>query len=120
MFDGLADIPKEPLIYEVGGIIFASALSGFSHVMRKMLGLIGRRGVWILPMVGAVLMLAAVGLHAYANYFLVPVMEPGSAVVRQVYQFRFIALIAMLVSSLVTLTGAGIFWLMFTGPRQRT
>jgi hypothetical protein len=110
------DLPKEPLLYEAGGIIFASALMGLGHVMRRVLGALGRGGIWMLPYTGALLMFAAVGLHAYANFFLLPFME-GPAAQLEVLQFRFIALLAMLASSIAAVTGALAFWFMVTGFR---
>ena len=118
MFEGLSDLPKEPLFYEVGGIIFASALAGYAHTMKRLLYVIGRKGAWILPLLGAVLMLLTVGLHAYANFFLMPfVLIDGPQALLAVYQFRFIALLAMLASSAVTLAGALILWFWVTGSR---
>jgi len=120
VLEGLKDIPKEPLVYEAGGIIFASALMGFSHVLRHLLRLIGRRGLWLFPLVGALLVLAAVVLHGYAYYMLMPLVSPDAPdVMRQVYRWRFIALLAMLVASLLTLAGGLGFWLMFTGSRRK-
>jgi hypothetical protein len=116
MIDTLASLPKEPLVYEAGGIIFASALAGFSHAMRRMLYVIGRRGIWIFPYLGALLMLLAVGLHAYASFFLLPFADlHGPQVFLEVYRFRFIALLAMLASSILTVAGGLLFWLMMTG-----
>lgn len=118
MFDALSDIPKEPLFYELGGIIFASALAGYAHTMRRLLYVVGRKGAWILPMLGAVLMLLTVGLHAYASFFLLPfVQSEGSQILLKVYQFRFVALLAMLASSAVTLAGALVLWFWVTGSR---
>lgn len=120
MLESFLDLPKEPLIYEAGGVIFASALAGFSHSMRRMLYFIGRRGVWVLPYLGALLILLAVGLHAYASFFLLPFVElHGMEVLNDVYRFRFIALLAMLASSVLTVVGALSFWLMMTGVRVR-
>jgi len=116
----LSELPKEPLMYELGGLIFFSALLGFSHVMKRLLHLIGRRGAWILPYLGAIMMLAAVGLHAYANLYLDPLIRTGSLSAGQlVYQLRFVALIAMLASSLLTLAGALVCWLWINGYRRR-
>ena len=121
MLEALKDLPREPLVYEAGGVIFASALLGFAHTMRHLLRIIGRRGLWILPMAGALLVLVAVGLHGYAWYILMPTVAAGEApgMLQQVYRYRFIALIAMLVASLCTLAGALGFWLMFTGSRRK-
>ncbi len=118
MFEAFSDLPKEPLLYEAGGVVFASALMGLGHVMRRVLGVLGRRGVWMLPYGGALLMFAAVGLHAYANFFLLPFLE-GPAAQLEVLQFRFIALLAMLASSILAVTGALAFWFIVTGFRIR-
>jgi len=121
VLEALKDLPREPLVYEAGGVIFASALLGFSHVMRHLLRIIGRGGLWVLPLLGALLVLVAVILHGYAWYILMPTAAAGEVpgMVQKVYQFRFIALIAMLVASLFALTGALGFWMMFTGMRRK-
>lgn len=117
MFDILKELPVEPLIYEAGGLIFAFALLGFAHTTRRLLDLTGRSGLWILPLLGALLMVVVVGLHFYANamYPLVHANDPD--LLRAIYQFRFVALLAMLGSSILTLTGAAILWIWLTGLR---
>ena len=121
MLDTLRDLPREPLVYEAGGLIFASALLGFSHTMRHLLKTIGRGGLWILPLLGALLVLAAVVLHGYAWYILMPTAAAGEVPGMQqaVYHYRFIALLAMLVASLLTLAGALGLWFMFNGSRRK-
>lgn len=120
MFEALKDLPKEPLLYEAGGIVFASALLGFAHVMRSLLRTVGRGGLWMLPMLGALLVLAAVILHGYANYMLMPLVSSETPdVLRQVYRWRFIALMAMLLASVLTLAGSGGLWLIFTGAKGK-
>jgi len=121
MLEALREIPREPLVYEAGGIIFASALLGFSHVMRQLLRAIGRGRIWILPLLGALLVLVAVVLHGYAWYILMPTAAGGEipGMLMEVYRYRFIALIAMLLASILTLAGAMGFWFMFNGWRQK-
>jgi len=121
MLETLREIPREPLVYEAGGIIFASALLGFSHAMRHLLRTIGRGGIWILPLLGALLVLVAVVLHGYAWYILMPTAAAGEipGMLSEVYRYRFIALLAMLVASVLTLTGALGFWLMFNGSLRK-
>ncbi len=117
MFEGLSELPKEPLVYEAGGVVLSSALLGFSHVMRLLMNTIGRRGLWTLPLGGAVLVLAAAVLHGYAYFILMPQVVEFPAIMNEVYRWRFIALLSMLLASLLTLGGALGLWLMFTGGR---
>ena len=121
MLDTLRDLPREPLVYEAGGIIFGSALLGFSHTMRHLLKTIGRGGLWVLPLLGALLVLTAVVLHGYAWYILMPTAAVGEVPGMQqaVYHYRFIALLAMLLASLLTLSGALGLWFMFNGSRRK-
>src|SRR5678810_1099646 len=96
MVEGLKELTVEPLIYEAGGLIFAFALLGFAHTTRRLVALTGRTGLWVLPLLGALLMVVVVGLHFYASemYPLVHANDPD--LLRAIYQFRFIALLAML------------------------
>jgi len=121
VFETLKEIPREPLVYEAGGIIFASALLGFSHTLRYLLRTIGRGGLWILPLLGAFLVLTAVVLHGYAYYILMPTAAVGEVpgMLMEVYRYRFIALLAMLLASLLTLSGALGFWLLLNGSRTK-
>jgi len=121
VLEAIKDIPREPLVYEAGGIIFASALLGFSHAMRHILRTIGRGGLWVLPLLGALLVLVAVGLHGYAWYILMPTAAVGEVpgMMSEVYRYRFIALLAMLLASMLTLAGALGLWLMFNTTRRK-
>ena len=71
-----------------------------------------------MPYLGALLMLAAVGLHAFANYLLLPAAATDPSALLAVYRYRFIALLAMLSSSVVTVGGALLLWLKFAGHRR--
>jgi hypothetical protein len=117
MFDLFSELPLEPLVYELGGLVFAFALLGLAHTTRRLLVLTGRRGLWILPLLGALLMVVVVGLHFYANalYPLVHANDPD--LTRAIYQFRFVALLAMLGSSILTLGGMAVLWVWLTGLR---
>jgi hypothetical protein len=118
MFEGLAEVSLEPLLYEAGGVIFASALMGFAHTMRRLLYITGGSRAWLLPYLGAILMLVAAGLHAYASFLLLPAAATEPAALLAVYRFRFIALLAMLSSSIVTVGGALLLWVRFAGQRS--
>lgn len=117
MFDLLKELTLEPLIYEAGGLLFAFALLGLAHTMRRLLVLIGRSGLWILPLAGALLMVVVVALHFYASemYPLVHANDPNWMLA--IYQFRFIALLAMLGSAILTLSGTAVLWVWLTGLR---
>ena len=119
MREALAAIPLDPLVYELGGLVFFFALLGFAHTTRRLLYLTGHGGLWLLPLAGALCMVAVVGLHFYANvyYPLEHVGDPG--LYRAIYRFRFIALIAMLASSAATLASALLLWTLFTGFRLK-
>ena len=117
--DAILSIPRDYLVYEAGGFVFAFALLGFSYTSRRLLALVGRGGWWLLPLAGAVCMVAVVGLHFYANvwYPMEHAGEPG--LTADIYQFRFIALLALLGSSVSTVVGAAVLWALFTGLRVR-
>lgn len=117
MFEVLKEFPVEPLIWETGGLIFAFALLGFAHTTRRLVTLTGRSGLWILPLLGALLMMVVVGLHFYAGVLYPPMHANEPDLLRAIYQFRFIALLAMLGSAILTLTGAAILWVRLTGLR---
>jgi len=119
MLDALREIPPDYLVYEAGGLVFAFALLGFTYTSRRLLALVGRGGWWLLPLAGSLCMVAVVGLHFYANvwYPMEHAGDPG--LTAAIYQFRFIALLALLGSSVTTVLGAAALWARFTGIRVR-
>jgi hypothetical protein len=122
----LGEIPLDPLVYEAGGLIFFFALLGFARTTRRLLNLTGGGWSWLVPLAGALCMIGVVVIHFYANvYFPLehaaepPVHGAERELSIAIYRFRFIALLAMLASSIATLTGAVILWMRFTGFRIR-
>lgn len=119
MLEFLAEIPRDPLVYELGGLLFFFALLGFTYTTRRVLYLTGHGGLWILPAAGAACMLAVVGLHFFANV-VYPVLHAADPdLTLAMYRFRFIALLALLASSVATLVSAAVLWTFFTGVRIR-
>ena len=117
MIDGLRDLAFDPLVFEFGGLLLFFALLGFARTSRRLLALTGHGWLWLLPLVGAILMLVVIGLHFYANQ-LYPVLHYGEVDLRPaVYRFRLIALLALLGSSSFTVAGAVALWAAFTGLR---
>ncbi len=117
MVEGLRELPLDPLVYELGGLLLFFALLGFAHTSHRLLALTGHGWLWLLPLAGAVLMLAVVGLHFYANIWY-PAEHAGDAdLMLARYRFRFIALLALLGSSSFTVAGAVVVWTTFTGLR---
>ncbi len=119
MVEALSEIPSDYLVYEAGGLVFFFALLGFTYTSRRLMALFGRGAFWLLPLVGALCMVAVVGLHFYANvwYPMEHAGDPG--LTAAIYRFRFVALIALLASSVTTVLGAVLLWMMFTGFRVR-
>src|SRR5262245_42302144 len=119
MGEALSAIPPDYLVYELGGLVFSFSLLGFTRTSRRLLALSGHGGVWVLPLIGALCMMAVVGLHFCANvwYPMEHAGDPG--LTAAIYRFRFVALLALLASSLATVAGAGLLWAMFTGLRIR-
>lgn len=119
MVDALSEIPADYLVYEAGGLVLAFALLGFTYTSRRLMALVGRRGLWALPLLGAACMVAVVGLHFYANVWY-PMEHAGDPGLTQaIYRFLFVALLALLGSSLSTVAGAVALWTSFTGFRAR-
>ncbi len=119
MVELLREIPLDPLVYELGGLIFFFALLGFAHTTRRLLYLTGHGGLWLLPLAGALCMVAVVAIHFYANVYF-PLEHAGEKeLMHAIYRFRFVALLAMLASSVATLSGALVLWMLFTGFRVR-
>src|SRR3989338_5289043 len=115
MVEALREIPPDYLVYEAGGLVFFFALLGFTHTTRRLLALLGRGWLWLLPLAGALCMVAVVALHFSANvwYPMEHAGDPG--LTAAISRFRFVALLALLASSVATLLGAVLLWTLFTG-----
>lgn len=119
MVEFIREIPLDPLVYELGGLVFFFALLGFAHTTRRLLYFTGHGALWLIPLAGALCMVAVVGIHFYANV-LYPLTHSGDpGLMKAIYRFRFIALLAMLASSIATVSSALVLWALFSGSRVR-
>ncbi len=90
MTDGrwLAAIPGDALTYEIALLILAAAFAIYAVVLRTLLGLIGRRPFWLLPVVGSCLLVEAAAFHGFAAAVLTPLISIDPDIYKESMRLR--------------------------------
>lgn len=58
------DIPFE-ILFAVGILIFTLSLYIYGLIIKRLLPLIGKKGIWVLPVIGSVLLVVSALIHSY-------------------------------------------------------
>lgn len=108
----LASIPRDVLWYEAALLLLAVTFFLYSLVLRSLLPLIGYRRLWILPLAGSLLLVAAAATHGFASVVLAPQIPSDPAIYVESMRLR--------TYSLLCLTGCGALsalagWLYYHG-----
>ena len=96
------------LAFEVGFLLLAASQFLYALVLRKLLGIIKKEGLWLLPLVGAVLTLGAIAVHLVAHVVYLPrledavVMAQVEELARLAYGLRFSCFSLLFLSGLLT------------------
>jgi len=105
-------LPAEVIWYEAALLVLAAAFVLYALVLRSLLVLIGRRILWVLPLAGSTLLVAAAVIHAFAAVELTPLIpsDPG----------MYVESMALRTFSLLCLTACGALsavagWLYYHG-----
>ena len=62
------NIPYE-LIFAVGIILFSISLYIYGLIIRRLLGLIEKKGIWVFPMIAVLFLLYGAGMHFFTVFF---------------------------------------------------
>ena len=57
------------IIFAVGIILFTLSILIYGAILKRLLGLVGRKGIWIFPVIGGILLLFGAGIHFYRILF---------------------------------------------------
>jgi len=57
------------MIFAVGIILFTISILIYGAILKRLLGLVGRKGIWIFPVIGGILLLLGAGIHFYRIFF---------------------------------------------------
>lgn len=87
-FGWLGRIPGDALTYEIAILTLAAAFSIYAVVLRTLLGLIGRRPFWLLPVAGSCLLVLAAILHGFAAAVLTPLISIDPDIYRESMRLR--------------------------------
>jgi hypothetical protein len=108
--------PLDALPYEVGFLLLALSMIWYSIVLMKMVNIIREKPIWILPLVGAICVLASVGMHSFAYLVLLPQMDALRTVdeINQMTAFmmkwRTCSLGGILLGGVFSLAGGGVYY----------
>ncbi len=112
----LQSYPREALPYEVGFTLLAFSMIWYSVVLKRLVGVIHERPMWLLPLAGSLFVLLSVGMHSYAYVLLLPQMESLTSVdeISQmssfILQWRAWSLTAILAGGLLSLIGGSVYY----------
>jgi hypothetical protein len=66
----------EILLYETGVALLAVAMLSLGGVLRKLTTVVNKKqGIWVLPVIGALVLFVSLGAHAYASFTVFPSLE---------------------------------------------
>jgi hypothetical protein len=66
----------EILLYETGVVILALAMLYLGVVLKKLTAVVNKKqGIWILPVIGATVLLLSLAAHVYASFVIFPSLE---------------------------------------------
>lgn len=108
--------PLEALPYEIGFVLLAASMIWYSSVLKKMVAIIHERPVWILPLIGALFILASVAMHSFAYVVFLPHMDSLESVDEItrfstfILQWRAWSLAGILAGGVFSLAGGGLYY----------
>lgn len=66
----------EILLYETGVVVLAAAMIYMGVVLKKLTTVVNKRqGIWVLPVIGAAVLLLSLAAHIYASFVIFPALE---------------------------------------------
>lgn len=95
MMGWLRTIPPDVLVYEAALLLLAAAFVLYALVMRSLLELIGRRILWLLPLAGSILLVAAAAIHGFAALELTPMIPNDPEIYRASMRLRMFSLLCL-------------------------
>jgi len=96
-----AGLPAGLLLYETALVLLAASLGLYALILRKLLALVARRALWVLPVAGAALLLLSAALHGFASVVLAPQIGTDPQIFRESMLLRTVSLAALAASGLL-------------------
>jgi len=91
----LRSVPTDVLVYEGALLLLAAAFVMYALVLRSLLALIGRRILWLLPLAGSILLVAAAAIHGFAALELTPLIPNDPEIYRASMRLRTFSLLCL-------------------------
>ena len=106
----IAQLSGDSLAYEIALLILAVAFGLYAMVLRTLLALIGRRPFWLLPLAGALLLVAAAVLHGFAAAVLTPLIATDPEIYRESMRLRTWSAVCLLGCGAVSLLSGWMYY----------
>ncbi len=106
----LRNIPGDALTYELALLVLAAAFGIYAFVLRTLLGLVGRRPFWLLPLGGSFLLVAAAVLHGFATAVLTPLIGLDPDIYRESMSLRTWSAVCLLGCGTVSLFSGWLYY----------
>ncbi|MEK7765682.1 MAG: hypothetical protein AAB368_05540, partial [bacterium] len=81
--------------------LLALSLILYAFILRRLLALVARGALWVLPVAGAALLLLSAALHGFAASVLAPLIGTDPSIYRESMLLRSVSLAAMAASGLL-------------------
>ncbi len=62
------NVPFE-LLFGIGILLFTFSVFIYGQIIKRLLLIVGRRGIWILPIIGAIFLIGSTVIHFYRVFF---------------------------------------------------
>jgi hypothetical protein len=92
----LSSLPADALWYDAALFLLACAFFIYAIILRHLLALIGRKGFWVLPLLGSILLVAAALIHGFAAVQLSPLIPIDPEIYKESMRLRSLSLLCLL------------------------
>lgn len=92
----LARLPTDVRAYDAALLALAGAFALYGLILRALSGLSGHRLLWLLPVAGALCLVAAAVIHGFAAAVIAPLIPTDAEMYRESMRLRSASLLCLL------------------------
>lgn len=86
----------ELILYEAALLLLALSCALYAVILQRLLALIQRRVLWLLPLFGAILLVVSAGVHGFTAVVLTPLIGADPSIYRQSMLLRTLSIAGFL------------------------
>jgi hypothetical protein len=106
----LHGVPRGHFIYEAALLLLALAMVLYGLVVGRLLGLIERRFLEVLPFIGSLLLVISAAIHFFTNLFIVKYIAVDPEFYKLSMKLRTVSMFCLLLAGLLTLLGGWLYY----------